>query len=85
MVKQKINFEMPAFIIGIIAIVEAIFSPMIGIVLGIIGLVFAYRQKTTLSRKAKILNWVSIVIGIILLTVIIYKSLSNPQFTSLWN
>jgi len=83
--KEKLNFEIPAFVLGIIAIVQAIFSPLVGVIFGVIGLVLAYRQKTVLSKRAKTLNWVGIVIGVILFVLVLVLSYKNPEAVNFWN
>jgi fumarate reductase subunit D len=80
--KEKINFEIPAFVFGIIAIVQAIFTPLVGLIFGIIGVVMSYRQKTPLSNRAKILNWIGIVIGAVLFVLVLVLSLSGSQFAN---
>ena len=65
--KKKVNYEMPAFILGILSIVFAFVSPLAGVILGIVGLVQSKRQSTILSKKAKKLNIIGIVIGAIIL------------------
>jgi hypothetical protein len=65
------------YILGILSIVLAFFLPLAAIVLGIIGLVLNKKEK---SKKAKILNIVGIIIGIIFLIInlaITYLSIQN--------
>ncbi len=54
------------FIIGIVAIVLAIFNPIPGIILGIIGLVQSTKQKDIISKKAKKFNIIAIVLGVVI-------------------
>ena len=79
--REKLNFEIPAYVLGIIAIVQAFFSPIIAVVLSIIGLVFSYRQKTEFSRRARILNYVGLGISllIIILGIIFYIKLGGSN------
>lgn len=80
--KDKINFEIPAFVLGIISIVQAIFTPLTGLIFGIIGVVMSYRQKTPLSKRAKVLNWIGIVIGAVLFILVLILSFSGSQFAN---
>ena len=54
-----------AYTIGILSIVLAFFQPLAGLVLGIVGLVQAKKQKTEMSSKAKKLNIIGIVLSIV--------------------
>ena len=86
MTKQnKVNFEIPAFVLGIVAIVQAIFSPLVGVIFGIIGVIMAYRQKTPLSQRAKVLNWIGIVVGVILFVIVLILSLKGSNFANYMN
>ena len=80
--KQKTNFEIVAYILGIVSIVNAVFSPLLGIVFGIIGLVLSDKQKSVLSHRAKILNIIGIVVGIILFVLVLIVSIKNPQLST---
>jgi len=51
--------------LGIIGIVSSLFSPLIGITLGIIGLSIKKPNNEKLYKKAITLNTIAIVIGII--------------------
>ncbi|KKL72911.1 hypothetical protein LCGC14_2080210, partial [marine sediment metagenome] len=56
---EKINLSSVSYVLGILSIVFAFISPMAGLILGVIGLVQAKKQK---ALRAKRLN----IIGIIL-------------------
>lgn len=80
--KEKIDISpqnngLIAYIIGLVALVQAFISPLAGIVLGIIGLSFSLKEKTRFSKKAKNLNIVSIVIGILTFVLIMVLSTAN--------
>jgi len=65
-----------AYIFGILSIVIALFIPLAGIILGIIGL---FQNKRDNSRKAKIMNIIGIVLGTLLFIatlVVTYMSVS---------
>ena len=65
--KKKLNldFSFAAYLLGIIAVVDSFISPIAGVIFGIIGLVFSKKEKNEISRKAKILNIIGIVVGTI--------------------
>ncbi|MCA9488028.1 MAG: hypothetical protein KC516_03650 [Nanoarchaeota archaeon] len=75
--KTKTNFETIAYVLGIVAIVEAVFSPLLGVVFSIIGLVLASKQKSPMSKKAKVLNLIGLIIGVVFFAVILVLSLTN--------
>ena len=88
MVKKEENFGVVSYILGIISIVTAFLTSfgLGGIIFGIIGLVQSKKQKTDLSKKAKKLNTIGLILGIImfvisLITTIILtiKGVSNLQ------
>ena len=55
------------YIIGIVALILSIFNPLPGLILGIVGLVRIKKQRDRISKKAKVLNMLAVIIGIILL------------------
>lgn len=80
--KEKINISpqnngLISYIVGIVAIVQSLISPLSGVVLGIIGLSFSTKEKTRLSKKAKNLNIVAIVIGVLTFILIMALSTAN--------
>ena len=75
---EKINHATIAYVFGILSIIFAFFTPVAGLIIGIIG--FRKSKKAKL-KDAKILNIIGIVISVILLVVsialIIYSG-ANP-------
>ncbi len=69
MVDKKTDFSLVSYTFGIISIVLAFFTPIAGLVFGIIGVVQSKKQKTALSLKAKKLSTIGIVLSIILIIV----------------
>ena len=66
---DKIDFGLISYILGIVSIVTAFFTPLAGLVFGIVGLVQSKKQKTELSKKAKKLNKLGIIFSAILLAI----------------
>ena len=66
MVETKVNYDCAAYVLGIVSIVTGIFLSisLAGVVLGIVGLVLARRQKTELSKRAKKLNLIGIIVSV---------------------
>lgn len=65
-----------AYILGILSIVMALFIPLAGIILGIVGL---FQNKQDNSKKAKVMNVIGIVLGALLFVttlVVTYLSVS---------
>lgn len=58
--------NMISYILGLISLVIAFFTPLAGAILGIIGLVQNKKEDTLLSKRAKILNIIAIVIGAVM-------------------
>lgn len=67
MVEKKQDFSLISYTLGIVSIIMAIFGDygLAGIVFGIIGLNLCKNQKTELIKKARKLNLIGIIIGII--------------------
>ena len=63
---DKKELGIVSYVLGIISIVLAFFTPIAGLVFGIIGFVHSKKQKTELSLKAKKLCTIGIVISAIL-------------------
>ena len=61
------NSSLVSYVFGIISIVMAFFNSPAGLVFGIVGLVQSKKQKTELSKKAKKLNIVGIVLSVVML------------------
>ena len=63
---EKINHATIAYVFGILSIVFAFFTPVAGLIIGIIGL---RKSKKAKLKDAKKLNIIGIVISVILLIV----------------
>lgn len=63
---DKKDFSVVSYMLGIISIVLAFFTPIAGLVFGIIGFIHSKKQKTELSLKAKKLCTIGIVVSAIL-------------------
>jgi len=76
---EKEDLSVVSYVLGIVSIVMAIFTPLAGIVFGIVGLSQSKKQKTKLSEKAKKLNIIGIILGIILfiVTIILAYTVEN--------
>ena len=81
--KEKINFPQTSYIFGIVSIVMALFTPLLGLVFGIIGLVQSSKQKTDVSRFSKKLNIIGIVLSIIIFGVSLFFLLKGFTLPSL--
>ena len=64
--------SLSGYVIGIVALVLAFFSPFAGLVLGIIGLVQSSKQKNELSKKGKIFSIIAIIVSVILIVASVY-------------
>ncbi|MAG11022.1 hypothetical protein CMI44_01785 [Candidatus Pacearchaeota archaeon] len=61
----KKDSGMIGYVFGIISIVMAFFQPIMGIVFGIIGIIQCGKQENALSKKAKRLSKIGIILSII--------------------
>lgn len=71
---EKRESEIASYIFGIISIVMAFFQPIAGIVFSIVGLIQSKKEKTELSRRAKKLNIIGLILSIVLFIVLIVVS-----------
>ena len=69
MAKKEEDFSEVSYTLGIISIVLAFFTPLAGFVFGIIGLVQSKKQKTQLSKRARKLSIIGIILSIILFAI----------------
>jgi len=75
MAEKKEDFSKISYVFGIMSIVFAFFTPLAGLILGIIGFVQSKKQKTNLSKKAKKLNTIGIILSAILFIITIAVTL----------
>jgi membrane-bound ClpP family serine protease len=61
--------SLSGYILSIVALVFAFFSPVPGLVLGIISLVMCTKNKNKLSNKGKIMSLVAIGVSIIFIII----------------
>jgi len=75
------SFGTASVVLGIISIV---FSSLVGVSLGIVGLAFSMKQKKIMKNKWSkagiILNAIGIILGLILFIYATVSLLKNPQF-----
>ncbi len=81
--KEQINFPQTSYIFGIVSIVMALFTPLLGLVFGIIGLVQSAKRKTDVSRLSKRLNIIGIVLSIIIFGISLFFLLKGVTLPSL--
>ena len=89
MADKKEVHSIVAYVFGIVSIVLAFFTPMAGIVFGIIGIVQSKKNKDELSVRAKKLSVIGLILSIILLIVslviAIYYAYNTGGFGDLAN
>jgi len=69
---SKIDFGSVSYMLGVVSIVLAFFSPFAGLIFGIIGYVQSKRGNYTQSKKMNLIGIIVSIIFIILLLVSIY-------------
>ena len=81
--KEQVDFSQTSYIFGIVSIVMAFFTPLLGLIFGIIGLVQSAKQKTEVSRSSKKLNIIGIVLSVIVFGVGLFFLLKGVALPSL--
>lgn len=81
--KEQVNFPQTSYIFGIVSIVMAFFTPLLGLVFGIIGLVQSTKQKTEVSKLSKKLNIIGIVLSVIVFGIGLFFLLKGGTFPGL--
>ncbi len=74
---DKIDFSLTSYILGIVSIVTAFFTPLLGLTFGIIGLVQSNKQKTKISSTSKKLNIVGIILSVIIFSLTLLLVLNS--------
>lgn len=80
--KSKQKTEKPdlgpsSYVVGILSIIFAFFTPLAGLILGIVGLVLSKGEKTHFSEKGKKFSVIGIIISIITIAVLAYISIQG--------
>ncbi len=81
--KEQVNFPQTSYIFGIVSIVMAFFTPLLGLVFGIIGLIQSVKQKTNISSLSKKLNIIGIVLSVIVFGIGLFFLLKGVALPSL--
>ncbi len=82
MAEKKEDFGQVSYILGIISIVLAFFTPLAGLIFGIIGFKLGSKGKAPNSKKAKDLNKIGIIISAIMLLVIIIIAIVSDTLST---
>ena len=80
--ERKINFSQTSYIFGVLSLITAFFTPLLGLVIGIVGLVQSRREKTKTSKFAMKLSIAGIIVSIVIFVVtfiLISKSGALPS------
>ena len=80
---DKINFSLTSYIFGVVSIVTAFFTPLLGLVFGIIGLVQSNKEKTKVSKSARKLNIIGIIVSVVLFTITIIVLMKSGNLPNL--
>jgi len=67
---QTRDFSEVGYVLGIVSIVLAFFQPLAGIIIGVIGFSHSRKHKEGLSKRARTLNIIAIIVGIVILAVL---------------
>ena len=69
MASKSGDFSDISYIFGVISIVMAFFTPLAGFVFGVIGYIQSKKESTPMSKKARKLNIIGMVLSIILFVI----------------
>lgn len=69
---DKIDIASVSYVLGILSIVFAFFSPVAGLIFGIIGLTQANRNKVARARKLSLIGLVLSIIFLILSIIVLF-------------
>ena len=78
MAEKKGDSAIVAYLLGVLSIVMALFLPLSGIILGIVGLFHIRKKEGAEVRKAKKLNILGIILGVVLFVAIILVNIYYP-------
>ena len=82
---KKEEIGIISYILGVISIVLAFFQPLAGFIFGVIGLIKVRKQKTELSKKARLLNIIGSVLSLIVFILLVFLSYYLTQNNLLQN
>jgi fumarate reductase subunit D len=81
MVEKKEDLSSVSYIFGIMSIVLAFFTPLAGLIFGIIGFSLGKKQKTSLAKKGKKLSKIGLIISIVVLVITIFIAIFAAKGT----
>jgi hypothetical protein len=79
MAEKKEDVSQVSYILGIVSIVLAFFTPLAGLIFGVVGLVLGKKENTGLAKKGVKLNTIGIIVSVIILIVVIIFSALAPN------
>jgi len=74
---DKIDIASVSYVLGILSIVFAFFSPIAGLVLSIIGLTQARREKVTRAKKLNIIGMILSIIFLVVSIIVLFYSVNS--------
>jgi hypothetical protein len=77
---DKIPKGLISYILGIVSIVFACFQPLAAIILGVVGIIFSKKDKSDLGKKAKKLNIIGIILGVVIFILMIAITIYLANF-----
>jgi uncharacterized membrane protein len=75
MSEKEAGFEEISYTLGLMSIISAILSINFGFIFGISGLILSRRKDTPLSKKARKLSIIGIIVSIVMLILVIVLSI----------
>lgn len=71
--EEEKHFEIISYILGVLSIVfSVLLQPTFGLGFGITGLILIFKKKSELSKKARVLNVIGVIISVVVLIIISY-------------
>ena len=68
---EKINFSQTSYILGVISLITAFFTPLLGLVIGVVGLIQSRRANNKVSKLARKLNIAGMIVSIVIFIITI--------------
>jgi len=74
---DKIDFASVSYVLGVLSIVFAFFSPLAGLIIGIVGFVQGKKQNAARARKLNLLGIILSVVFLIISIIVLFYAANS--------